>query len=648
MTTPAFPEPVVASGRDTSSVPNFINRDGNGVFVNCAKLLEDVSFQIFVDRLFSQGARFSGLDYANFQKLLYQPQAARGAGGLIRLAAEIVVFPPQRKALYKGVRLMDNAARAEYMFEPVFLEVSYQEPQYGEPDASGSRPIIGYQDKTRQEPTQLNIDEFIADMWTKGVRFGIDVPVVQRAIAANKADRLVIAFELKPKPGRDAELHEECEGLHRDDSPLITAGKADLRRFKNRFPQIAGGQRMMKKIPYQLGEPGFKVSGDPVPPDAPKDLDLAVVAGPGTKIELIQGVAYIVAVADGFIAIDVDSNQISVTEKIESKGGISARTTGDLTLSVEEFVEHGEVQEGREVAGKHMKFTSPVYGKLLSDGGRIELEDNLSGGSAISKNGSINIKKRASNASIEAIGGTVHVHYAENSTIIGDTVSIEHAINCEVMAKQLNVGLAQGCFLAARSADIGTSGDRKGSATTVSVLIPDSAEAQRQASALTSAIAEFDRLILAKTAEMDKFKANPEFAKFLSIGQMVRAGKIKVSPALEQNFRLLQNKYAGALKVLDKLNHEKQDIKASADSKRQELAQLKQAQTAAAAGRGCTIREVVGETCVQQLRTNLALSHFSGSSGNELGKTLRAAAATPVRIFLDDKGNVDWHFAVSP
>ena len=644
MTTSTTSEPAAGSGRDSSSVPNFINRGADGVFVNCAKLLEDVSFQIFVDRLFSQNARFSGLNYVNFHKLLYQPQAARGQADLIRLAAEIVVFPPQRKALYKGVRLMDDAARAEYMFEPVFMEVNYQEPVYGEPDANGTKAIVSYQDKTRQEPTQLNIDEFIADMWTKGVRFGLDIALVQRAIAANKADRLVIACELKPKPGRDAELHEECEGLHRDDSPLITAGKADLRRFKNRFPQIAGGQRMMKKIPYQLGEPGYKVSGDPVAPEVPKDLDLTVVAGPGTKIKIIEGDSYIVAVADGFIAIDVDSNQISVTEKIESKGGISARTTGDLTLSVEEFVEHGEVQEGREVAGKHMKFTSPVYGKLLSDGGRIELEDNLSGGSAISKNGSINVKRRASNARIEAIGGTVQVHYAENSTIIGDSVSIEHAINCEVMAKQLQLGLAQGCFLAALSANIGTSDDRKGSANTVSVLIPDSTDAQRQASALTTAIAEFDGLILAKVAEMDKLRTNPEFAKFLSIGQMVRAGTIKVSPALEQNFKLLQHKYAGALKVLDKLNHEKQDLKASADSKRQELAQLKEAQASAAAGRGCTIREVVGETCVQQLRTNLGLSHFSGSTGNELSKTLRAAAATPVRIFQDDKGSVDWHY----
>lgn len=647
MPTPISSEPVAAPVRDAANVPNFINRDANGVFVNCAKVLDDASFQIFVDRLFSQGARFSGLDYTNFQKLLYQLPTARGQAGLIRLAAEIVVFPPQRKALYKGVRLMDNAARAEYMFEPVFLEVSYLEPQYGEPDASGTKMIVAYQNKTRQEPTQLNIDEFVADMWTKGVRFGIDVPLVQRAIAANKADRLVVACEQKPKPGRDAELHEECAGLHRDDSPLITAGKADLRRFKNRFPQIAGGQRMMKKIPLQLGEVGFKVNGDPVQPDAPKDLDLALIAGPGTKIELIKDVHYIVAVADGFIAIDVDSNQISVTEKIESKGGISARTTGDLTLSVEEFVEHGEVQEGREVAGKHMKFTSPVYGKLLSDGGRIELEDNLSGGSAISPNGSINIKNRASNACIEAIGGTIHVHYAENSSIIGDTVTIEHAINCEVMAKQLTIGLAQGCFLAAESANIGTSGDRKGSATTVSVLIPDSADAVRQASALTSAIAEFDRLTLAKTAEMDKLKSNPELAKFLSIGQMVRSGKITVSPALEQNFKLLQHKYAGALKVLDKLNHEKQGLKASADSKRHELAQLKKAQTAAAAGRGCNIREVVGETCVQQLRTNLSVANFSGSTGNELSKTLRAAAATPVRIFLDDTGCVDWHYAAS-
>ena len=71
-----------------------------------------------------------------------------------------------------------------------------------------------------------------------------------------------------------------------------------------------------------------------------------------------------------------------MTEKLENKAGISVKTTGDLVLSVDEFIEHGEVQEGREVRGRNMVFRSDVFGRVISEGGNIELKKNLSGGIA--------------------------------------------------------------------------------------------------------------------------------------------------------------------------------------------------------------------------------------------------------------------------
>ena len=479
-------------------------------------------------------------------------------------------------------------------------------------------------------------------MWTKGVRFGIQVQAVQKAIAANKADRVVVACELPPKPGRDAELREECEGLHRDDSPMIKAGKADLRRFKNRFPQIAKATRMMKKIPLQLGETGYKVTGDPVAPDVPKDVDLNAVAGPGTKIQILPDGEFIVAVNDGFISIDTESNQISVTEKIENKGGISAKTTGDLSLTVDEFVEHGEVQEGRTVEGKHMRFTSTVFGSLVSEGGRIELDDNLSGGSATSPKGSITVKKRVSNARIEAVGGTIDIHYAENSSIIGSTVHIAHAIHCEVIADTVRVDLAQACSIAGRCIEIATSDARKGVASTVSVLVPDSADSDRKIAALRTAIAELVRQGEVKTVELKKWTTDAEFAKFLAIREMVRTGKVTVSPALEQNFRNMQSKHAGTLKLVDKLNSEIGALQQSMAGKQTAIQQLQREQNSESAGLSCRVTKVAGETQVRLLHTRLGVADFSGVSGNELGTMLRDGSGTPQRIFSDDHGSVEW------
>lgn len=633
---------VTSPSNDLSSLPNFIRKTASGVVLDLAKMPLDGSFLAFVDRLFAQGAYFTQLDYAGLQVLLYQPESIRDHAREIRLAAGIMLLSPARRSLYKEVRVLDQGARAEYLFEPVFLEVSEQVPVYGQTDATGQTPILGHREKTRLEPTRLDIDEFICVMWSKGVRFGIQVQTVVDAIAANKADRLAVALELAPQPGRDAELLEQFEGLHRDNSPLITAGRADLRRFKNRFPQIAKGQRMMKKVPRQLGKPGFRVSGDTIEPDLPRDMNLEALAGPGTSVENGVDGQFISAAASGFISIDVDSNQISVTEKIENKSGINVKTTGDLTLSVDEFVEHGEVQEGRVVEGKHMKFTSTVYGSLVSKSGRIELEDNLSGGRATSEGGSIHIKGRALNAGVEAVGGSIDVHYAENSTLIGDVVVIGHAINCEVIANKLRVGVAQGCTLAAQSVQIEICDVSRGKANLVSVLVPDATEARRKLTALRSGVADTERKIEALSAEVKKLAADPELSKLLALSELVRAGKLVLTPVQESNFRQMQNRHVTGLKAMQRFAKEEQALQQSLQARHGEITEFRQAQSALAAGRGCTVRQVVGETCIQQVPTSLGVPDFRGVTGNDLGKMLRETMPTPKRIFLDDSGSLAW------
>lgn len=89
---------------------------------------------------------------------------------------------------------------------------------------------------------------------------------------------------------------------------------------------------------------------------------------------------------DGFLNIDTASNVISITEKIESDAGISMKTTGDLMLDVDEFIERGDVQEGRVVKGRHMTFKGNVFGGLAASG-NICIEGVLSGGRVESTGG---------------------------------------------------------------------------------------------------------------------------------------------------------------------------------------------------------------------------------------------------------------------
>ncbi len=74
------------------------------------------------------------------------------------------------------------------------IEVVTEVPVYGEPGDDGVAPIVGSARKSEMQPTQLDLDEFIADMWLKGVRFGIETEKVAQVISRGETVRMDVAF----------------------------------------------------------------------------------------------------------------------------------------------------------------------------------------------------------------------------------------------------------------------------------------------------------------------------------------------------------------------------------------------------------------------------------------------------------------------
>ena len=627
-----------AQGGSNSALPAFIQRRAEGVFVDPSEFMVENAFRLFVDRLFSNGARFSKLDYRRFQGLLYDTDAGTQATtpGPFKLAQDIVVFPGQRQALYKSVRLVDGGTSAEYMFQPAFLEVV-------EPPAAE-----GQDAQTRLEPTELDVDEFIAAMWSKGVFFGLDTDAVSRSIAVAKPALVTVASERKPMPPEHARLHEEFAGMHRDSSPLILNGMADLRSQKNRFPQVRSQQRMLKKIPSKAGSHGFKVTGQMMRPDLPKDIDLQHMSGPGTRVENTPDGEFVVAVWDGFLVFTPGSNQISVAEKIDNASGISVKTTGNLKLSVDEFVERGEVQEGCSVEGRHMKFMAAVYGSVISQSGRIELQDNLSGGRAASPGGSITIQKRAFNSRIEAPGGSIKIDYAENCSVVGQQVVIAHAVNCDIVADTLQITTVQGCSVAAMTIDIGDTNAKNRRPTIVSVLIPDVREIQSQMTLLEKKRVELCALVDAYSAEIKRIESEPEFAKYLSMAEMLRVRNVEFTPAQEQSFRLVQQRHVLAIRQVEKVAAGRKSLLEAAAMKQAEILALHEELVALWAGRGCKIGVLNGETTVQQKRADRSPEAFAALDRSDLGRWLSDCSPPGLRIQTAHEGGVDWKYEISP
>jgi uncharacterized protein len=627
-------------------LPDYLHRQHGGILANLSLFPAGGGFAGYLDQLFGGGARFQGLDYGVLSGLLYDYDSVldtHGIGAKLKLAEDVVAFPPLRRALYKAVKVDAESKRAEYLFEPVQIEVDVEVPVYGEPGVDGVAPVVGSARKKELQPAQLDIDEFVADMWLKGVRYGVAVEAVAEVIASGETVRIDIAHALEATEGCDAEIEEASDALRRDNSPKRLAnGKADLRRFQNRFPQISRDSRLLKKKKRVLGKPGFKVSGMVIEPPVPLDFDLSALAGEGTRVENQGANEYIVASRDGFLSLDVVTNHIDVTEKIENKGGVSVKTTGDLSLEGDEFIEHGEVQEGRVVEGKNMTFRSDVYGDIVSQGGFILLEQNLSSGSAKSFGGDVTANSHAFNSIIEAWEGRVTVKYAESCLILGESVEIERAVNCEIIARNVQVGIAQGCAVAGKIIKISSSGSCRGKETIVSMLIPGLAKIDAQINQVNKAIVDCKNIIETKMQELVQIEADEEVVQYRSLETSIQQGSVKLNAEQQNNWQKMMVKFARTNRMMEKLKLEKQEQLTRIEAFQQELAYLLEAREKSGQGIHCEISEIAGDTLVRTMVACNGFVDFRKNSASELRIKLREQGFPQERVFLNDEGSLDW------
>jgi len=631
-----------------SQLPAYIIKKPDGVFVDYAHLPRDSTLEMFVDRLFVNGARFSGLDYDCFLALLYDADSFLAkAPREICVARDIVRFPPQRQVLYKGVRIIDHDKRAEYVFGPVMIEVQFDDPVYGEPGEDGVAPVVDYVRRTREQPAKLDFDEFVADMWLKGVRFGLDAKTVRDAIENGIFGRMDVAFQREATVGSDADIQEASAALQRDNSPKVLAnGRTDLRRFKNRFPHVAKGDPLVKKLHPVPGNPGRKLSGEIIAPPAPMDFDLYELAGLGTYVVPGKEIDLIVAAIDGFLTLDIASNQVYVTEKLENLAGISVRTTGDLSLAVDEFVEHGEVQEGRTVEGRHMTFKSNVYGAISSVDGNILIENNLAGGSAKSQGGNVTISGRATRAVLEAWDGEVRAQFAEGCTIIGKVVAIERAVNCQIVAETLQLGIAEACGIAARNMRVATSDMRRDRETILTVLVPDLADFDKKIAESKKTLAELAGKIEARAREVEMAKTDPEFAKFLVLAERIRQGEIKLTETQVDNWKKVASRFARPLEKLHDVEANHQALLDQRQAIKDEIARLDSERKASGDGVQCEIQEIRGGTVVQTMKSSQGWTQLRDLPAGELKSVLHSMRSPQERLSIASDGNFSWQFVV--
>lgn len=617
---------VASSGQASGTIPGIdhcIVKRADGVFADATVL--GTTFGAAVDSIFAGNHYFKGLDYAVLLKVIYDvgPDLPKSSSGtaMIRFASDIVPFDPNRRQLYKAVKLSDG--KAEYFFEPVVLT----DPN--DPDGYGT-------------PAFLDPDEFVADMWGKGIRFGIDIAAVRAAIAGGKQERVNVARRLDPVPGIDAHIIEVSSDLHRSDAPRqLASGKLDLMSFQNRFPQIKKGVRLLKKVPRQEGKTGFELSGIAIEPPVPKDIELAPMAGAGTVIDISAEGEFLVSLQAGFLNVDSKNGQLSVGDKIVSRDGVSSRTTGNLQLTGD-YEEFGEVQEKRVIEGESVTIHADVFGNIVSRGGTILLNHNVVGGSAHNARGDIHVKGVASGSVLQTSVGDVVLGRAESCIISGTRVTIEHAANCEIMADEVVIRQAEGCAIAARKVTIEQAGPRKQSEMQIFALEPDSARIDEAIAAMKVKADSFGELVTRRKAEMEAMTSEPEVRKYVMLASKIRKNELTLTPEQLPQFQKMAAAVGPALKAIAKVSL---DVKA-AETEQQAaaalVAQLQQQRSDCAGQSVVKVGMLTGETLLRSMKFNPDGSTLYDLPAKDIKSRLRANADGGELIVSAASGKIEW------
>ena len=606
-----------------AGIDHCIVKRPDGVYADPSVLA--TTFAAAIDGIFSTNRYFSGLDYAVLIKSIYNygPDLPRSASGemMIRFADDILPFDPLRRQLYKAVKLSDG--KAEYYFEPVVMT----DP--ADPDGPGV-------------PARLNADEFIADMWSKGIRFGIDVAALRAAIESGKAERINIARRLDALPGIDAHIIEVSTDLHRSDAPRQLAnGKLDLMAFQNRFPQIQKGVKLLKKVPRKDGEVGFELSGLPIQPPLPKDIELGSMAGPGTVIENSAEGEFLMSLQAGFLNVDSQTSKLSVDDKIVSRDGVSSRTTGNLQLTGD-YEEFGEVQEKRVIEGESITIHADVFGNIVSRGGTILLNQNLVGGSAHNARGDIRVKGVASGSVLQTSLGEVAIQRAESCIISGTRVTIEHAANCEIMADEVVIVQAEGCAIAARKITIESAGPRKQSEMQIFALEPDSARIDEAIAAMNVKADGFGELVQKRQAELEELTGQPDVRKYVMLASKIRKNELTLTAEQLPQFQKMAAAVGPALKTIAKVSL---DVKVAETEQKAALlvvTQLRQQRSDFAGACEVNVQMLAGETQLLSMKFNPDGSVLYDLPSKDIKARLRSNAERGDIILSESAGAIAW------
>ena len=312
------------------------------------------------------------------------------------------------------------------------------------------------------------------------------------------------------------------------------------------------------------------------------------------------------------------------------------------TATTPDITEHHEVREGRTVRGHNMTFHAPVFGEVVSGGGRIRFENSLGWGTAMNPAGHIHALKRAFSATLQAPGGIVEIASAESCLIIGREVSVGEAVKCQIFAHTLHVGTATGCMIAGRNIDIGRARPHKLEPNIVTMVVPELPDLSDQLQPLHADMALKKTRVDVLTGNIEAFKANPALTQYLTIRGQVRAGMLKLTDDQTHGFLQMEERLGEMASALEAAVAERRSLGKALAAVTAQVGALLDGQAAVLSECHCKISHVDGETLVRQLLEAHDDPDLSMVPLPMIPKILFRNDASVKMLYAIHEGTLDW------
>ena len=407
----------------------------------------------------SNGQYFVNFDYAKVSELLFNtnPNSLIFPLPPIKIGSKLLPIPAERVSLYTKPMVSWDKKTVEYYFEPRYIWDS-------------------------KEPTELNIDEFIATLWKKWIYHGIDITRIAKAISESEQWKIVIAKETPPTKTIHPKF-EAIKSLKIESKPKGADSNAriDMRVHAQALLEcIKIDEALLRKMHGSLGEEGWTIFGKRIDPEPIQDFDVHKYLGNGVKVQVIDGYDCICSTMVGFIYfkkwklekgeyIDwFDRVRIAVKMEIEDigmkTGKIDALKSIETKNDIKEDIDDAEDIEAKANVGANItargniKINGNVYGNIDQNQRSMAIPQ----GRIKSMKGNIKIGDKAMKSYIEAINGSINIGESQNSTIIGKTIEIGSAHNSLIVGDTVIISwTAIWCQIIAKNIIIGNSSSKR-------------------------------------------------------------------------------------------------------------------------------------------------------------------------------------------